>query len=224
MSEKKVVSVKNKVPVVHGYKYISFWQENNIGIIAFLTDKNGNIEKGFIEEMLKALSIGITDEKLEALVLTGTDNFFLSKINNLKQEDNDLLDALVFMIQSLRIPVFSFLNGSCRDTGYEIALLSDLIFARSDSKIIISENYSPIMGMSLTLTRYPSFRTGNAEVGINCDRIFQRDTFLQDAKASIKEYPKNIYYLLRKRRMNQLSNALLEEKYEILKKKYGNDL
>ncbi|MGP6221012.1 hypothetical protein [Caldiplasma sukawensis] len=224
MSEKKVISVKNKAPVVHGYKYISFWQENNIGIIAFLTDKEGNIDSGFLEEMLKALSVGIVDEKLDALVLTGTDNFFLSKINNLTQEDNELIDALVFMFQSLRIPIFSFLNGSCRDNGYEIALLSDLIFARSDTKIIISEDYTPRMGMSLTLTKYPSFRTGSAEVGINCDRIFQRDTFLQDAKGAIKEYPKNIYYLLRKRRMFQLSTALLEEKYEILKKKYGNEL
>ena len=55
----------SNAPRVAGFKEISFWQEDGIGVITILSDDQGRVSLLFFEEFLKAISLAITCEKKE---------------------------------------------------------------------------------------------------------------------------------------------------------------
>jgi Enoyl-CoA hydratase/carnithine racemase len=64
----------NRVPKVDGFSKISFWREEEIGIIALLYP--GKLGKDTVEELIKAISLASVDDKISGLVITGTNGYF----------------------------------------------------------------------------------------------------------------------------------------------------
>ncbi len=216
----------SKAPKVAGYKEISFWQEDGIGVVAILSDEEGMVSLNFFNEFLKVMTLAITDDKVKALAITGTDKNFLTGIRGLSLETTrdflDLTSATVSFLSSIEKPVFAMVNGKAKNIGVEFALLSDVILARSDSEFLLDMDFEPLMGFSLTSTRFPHFTVGLAKEGHNCDVILRDERFLEDSSNYINTTSSHFLPLVRKNRLKEIRSTIsMEREYYLMRSLQG---
>ena len=97
---------------VQGYNQISFWQEENVGVIVLRTNSRGLIGVRGIEELLTALSIASVDKNVKSIAITGMNNIFCKGIEmtGSQEEKGEFLDActsLATLVSSLKKPIFA---------------------------------------------------------------------------------------------------------------------
>ncbi len=216
----------SKAPKVAGYKEISFWQEDGIGVVAILSDEEGMVSLNFFNEFLKVMTLAITDDKVKALAITGTDRNFLTGIRGLSLETTrdflDLTSATVSFLSSIEKPVFAMVNGKAKNIGVEFALLSDVILARSDSEFLLDMDFEPLMGFSLTSTRFPHFTVGPSKEGHNCDVILRDESFLEDSSNYINTTSSHFLPLVRKNRLKEIRSTIsMEREYYLMRSLQG---
>ncbi|MGP6206858.1 enoyl-CoA hydratase/isomerase family protein [Cuniculiplasma sp. SKW3] len=212
----------SKAPKVVGYKEISFWQEDGIGVVVILSNEEGMVTLNFFNEFLKVMTLAITDDKVNALAITGTDKNFLNGIRDIELENTrdylDLTSATVSFLTSIEKPIFALVNGKATNVGVEFALLSDVILARPDAEFIINESFEPVMGFSLSATKYPFFKPGGPKEGFNCDEILNSENFLEESSSFIISHTNSSLPLIRKNRFKNMRNAIsLEREYFLMK-------
>lgn len=219
----------SKAPRVAGYKEISFWQEDGIGVITILSDDSGNVTPNFFEEILKAISVGIVDEKVKAIAITGSNENFLSGMR--KHESMTISDylemtsALATFLGTMNKPLFALVNGKCSDMGVEVALLCDTILATEKVEFNISEHYLPTMGLSRTIQRFSHFRKGRPVEGMNCDVILPEETFLDESSKYILSHTNTYLVMMRQDKLRDFNNIInFEQKMFLTKNSSANGL
>ena len=212
----------SNAPKVAGFKEISFWQEDGIGVVTILSDETGKVTISFFEEFLKAISLAITDEKVKTVAITGSNDCFLTGLRNFGKDQTirylDMITTVASFLAMLDKPVFSLVNGECTDLGVELALLTDVCIAADGARFNISENYSPVMGLSRTISKFPYFMNGDAEVGKNCDVIFPKDTFLDRSNDFILANIRSYMGMARRERLGDINGILSKERSAFLSK------
>ncbi|MFP3300226.1 MAG: enoyl-CoA hydratase-related protein [Thermoplasmatales archaeon] len=135
----------NRVPKVDGFSKISFWREEEIGIIALLYP--GKLGKDTVEELIKAISLASVDDKISGLVITGTNGYFSEGLlvpQRIAYADfrdyYQTLMNLIFVILSFDKPLISLVAGKAKNNGISLALLSDQIIVSENSKFIWDNN------------------------------------------------------------------------------------
>ncbi len=172
---------------VQGYNQISFWQEENVGVIVLRTNSRGLIGVRGIEELLTALSIASVDKNVKSIAITGMNNIFCKGIEmtGSQEEKGEFLDActsLATLVSSLKKPIFALLNGDAINEGYEIALLCDLIISKKGFSLGVDKGYNFKLGGSLTSQRFRKFRLSKAVENENTDHLIPEDeTYLQES-------------------------------------------
>ena len=203
---------------VKGYDDISFWQEDGIGLIVLRSSNEGFITHNTINELISAIGTASIDDDVKSIAITGHNNQFsrglfleeksLSEISSVLESTS----TLISMVYSLEKPVFSVLSGDAIDLGYELALMTDAVLSGEEVKVGFNPGYRFMLGGSMTSSRFRSFTISEAKSGSNVDRVFQKDSLLENAKEFIKENEGFSYHLLRKRTMSDLRTAILEER------------
>jgi|GEM_PF-5051700 len=125
------------------FNKLQFWAEDHIGILAFDNGANNVFDLELLSELLGALSIGITDKNIDAIVITGTKyvfstgfDFSCSKFDK-KEEFQELLNlghSIATTLLSIPKTVVSIINGNVFDAGFELVLLSDVILSKNGVK------------------------------------------------------------------------------------------
>ena len=212
----------SKAPKVVGFKEISFWQEDGIGVIAILTGEDGKVTMNFFDEFLRAITLAITDEKVRSLAITGTNDTFLNGVrdlgNSMIKTYLELTSATASFLSTMDKPIISIINGNAQNLGVELALLSDVIISKKGSLLEVSGNYEPVMGFSLSSLKYSFFKSGEAEEKSNCDIIMEGDDFLEKASVYIRKLGNPGLNLLRRNRLKDIRNVLsTEREYFLLK-------
>ena len=213
----------SNAPRVAGFKEISFWQEDGIGVITILSDDQGRVSLLFFEEFLKAISLAITDDKVRAVAITGSNDNFLTGLRKFESVQSvrylDMVSTVASFIAMINKPVFSLVNGTCRDLGVELTLLSDVCIAREGANFSISESYTPVMGLSRTIMKYPIFVNGESKEGKNCDIIFPQEIFLDKANDFILTNIMEYMSIARRERLGDI-NVILSKERSIYLTKY----
>ncbi len=216
----------SKAPRVLGYKEISFWQEDGIGVITIFSDENGNVTPLFFEEFLKAISLAITDDKVKAIAITGSNENFLSGMRKHESLDLstylELTSSIATFLGTINKPVFSLVNGKCSNMGVELALLGDLIIARENAEFEISDSYLPSMGLTKTLQRFSFFVPGKPIENRNCDIVFPSETFLDESNTFILGHIHKYFVMLRQERLGEINHVLNFEHRALLLNKEVN--
>ncbi len=206
----------SNAPRVAGFKEISFWQEDGIGVITILSDDQGRVSLLFFEEFLKAISLAITDDKVKAVAITGSNDNFLTGLRKAESNQSvkylDMVSTVASFIAMINKPVFTLVNGTCIDIGVELTLLSDVCIARDGAKFEISESYIPVMGLSHTVMKYPVFVNGVSREGKNCDVIFPEEIFLDKANDFILSNIKEYMSIARRERLGDVNGTLSKER------------
>lgn len=206
----------SNAPRVAGFKEISFWQEDGIGVITILSDDQGRVSLLFFEEFLKAISLAITDDKVRAVAITGSNDNFLTGLRKFESVQSvrylDMVSTVASFIAMINKPVFSLVNGTCRDLGVELTLLSDVCIAREGANFSISESYTPVMGLSRTIMKYPIFVNGESKEGKNCDIIFPQEIFLDKANDFILTNIMEYMSIARRERLGDINGILSKER------------
>jgi hypothetical protein len=213
----------SNAPRVAGFKEISFWQEDGIGVITILSDDQGRVSLLFFEEFLKAISLAITDDKVRAVAITGSNDNFLTGLRKFESVQSvrylDMVSTVASFIAMINKPVFSLVNGTCKDLGVELTLLSDVCIAREGANFSISESYTPVMGLSRTIMKYPIFVNGESKEGKNCDIIFPQEIFLDKANDFILTNIMEYMSIARRERLGDI-NVILSKERSIYLTKY----
>jgi hypothetical protein len=189
---------------VQGYNQISFWQEENVGVIVLRTNSKGLIGVRGIEELLTALSIASVDKDVKSIAITGMNNIFCKGIEmtdsrEAKREFLDACTSLATLVSSMRKPVFALLNGDAINEGYEIALLCDLMISKKGFSLGVDKGYHFKLGGSLTSQRFRKFKLSKAMESENTDHLISEDeTYLQESLKIIHQeesypYPERRY-------------------------------
>ena len=86
---------------VDGFSGISFWREDSLGIIVIKTNKNFNVTRNTIDEIILALTSASLDSEVKAVAFTGQNNYFANSIETNKYETLDLLESVRTLCLSL---------------------------------------------------------------------------------------------------------------------------
>jgi len=208
---------------VDGFNNISFWREDEIGLIVLKGDPESNIARTTIDEIILALTSASLDEMVKCVAFTGQNNYFAK---NLKIEDSSLIGllestrTLSSAIASFEKPIFSLLNGPAINAGYELATLSDYLISTFDNEVGFDANYEFIMGGSLTSQRLRYTSVSKARPDFNVDAVLERDNFLGDSVELISKMNSNVFVQVRRARLSNIRHVLLEEQFNFLKNRY----
>ncbi|MGC8514988.1 MAG: enoyl-CoA hydratase/isomerase family protein [Thermoplasmata archaeon] len=201
----------------HGFHDISFWKEENIGLIVMRCDSKGRSRQSLFKELLQVVGIAYMDESVRSIAITGINEIFLREIM-LEEKDGaareffDYAHALIRTIHSINKPVFSLVNGPAVGIGNEIALLSDAIISSSTAVMGFPPGYNFVLLGSLTSSRFGVRPVEPAKQGLNADYVIDHDNFMEDAKKKIHELDTLRYSLNRKMRLRGFEEAMLVEK------------
>lgn len=201
----------------HGYNDITFWKEEDIGLIVIRCDSKGQSRQSLFKELLQAIGIAFMDETVKSIAFTGINEIFLKEIllEDEKYAAYDFFDyahTLIKTIYSVNKPIFSLINGPAIGIGYEIALLSDVIIASSTSLLGFPPGYNFVLLGSLTSSRLGIRVVEPAKEGINADYVIGHDNFIEDAKNKVHELDTLKYHLNRRYRLKGFEEAMLFEK------------
>jgi hypothetical protein len=209
---------QSKAPSVEGFKKLSFWREESVGIVTFLSP--GWIDSGLLEELIQVFSIAAVDDKVSSLILTGS-NFIFSRGIVIPENRTypDLRDyykrvqSLVLFWISLEKPIFSAINGTATNNGVSIALLADEVFHSENSKIMIDEVEPTMFLGNLTIPQKVilednSLRVKGIEVG--------KENMMEDVFEKSKLLQRLGYHRFRRQRFPDLEQMLLREEIDFL--------
>ncbi len=216
---------------VSGYDYVSFWREEELGIIVLRTDSSGKINPKVMGELMMSLGNASIDDKVQAVALTGQNFVFCKGLLDVPGNTVDLLDTargLASTLASIEKPTFALINGDAFDFGYELALLTDQIYVSKGSRVGFYREYSYILGGSLSGQRFNELSRVEADTGKNCDKVLEKDTFLEDSREIIKKARSRLLVSRRKIRLKFLTDALNAEHLEFqrhsVNEKFGKEL
>lgn len=214
---------------VKGFDYISFWEEDNIGIIAIRIDSKGVTSVGVINELILSLGTAMSDNKITSIAITGINDVFLKGLvwESDKQDFLEVMDSshmLATILYGIRKPVFSLLNGDCLNFGYELALLTDRIIARPSSNVGFSADYGFMAGGSMTWSRFRYTGTGKSRAGINVDVVGDDANFLGYCKEYINDNQRFDFSTIRRANFGLLQNAIMAETDTQLRNYYRKQL
>ncbi len=209
-----------------GYKDVSFWNEEHIGLIVIRCDSHGNSRQSLAKELLEVVGIAYMDEEVKCIAFTGVNDNFLNEImleerRGAAREFFDYLHTLVRTIYSIRKPIFSVINGSAINIGYELALLSDISIASRGVPVGFTPGYTFVSLGSLTSLRYGVRGIEKAEAGRNVDIVLEKDNFLDDAKKTILSLSDQRYDMTRKAKLRGYEDTLFYEKDEYMRVRMG---
>lgn len=195
---------------VSGYDYVSFWREEEVGLIVLRTNSSGKISEKVMGELMMALGNASIDENVKKIAITGQ-NFVFCKGFTDEPKTKLFLDmarALASTLGSLEKPTFALINGDAFDFGYELALLTDEVIAAEGVRVGFYREYSFILGGSITSNKFSELSRTEAKAGINCNRTLNKDTFLEEAKKLMQKSRGNLLMLKRRMLMRNLIDAL----------------
>ncbi len=210
---------------VKGFYDITFWQDEGIGLVVLRSDDQGLIRGNALAELVAAIGTASFDDQVKSVAITGLNNKFSSGLKEEKIDSetaNNIfsnVNSLISLIYSLEKPIFTVLPGDALDTGYEIALLGDIILAAEGTTVGYNSNHVFMAGGSITTSKFrDNFDIREAEAGKNVDVVLPKDTMLEEAKKYIKAHQGYDYHLLRRRSMRNMRESLLEEKENFFRK------
>lgn len=203
---------------VKGFEDISFWREDEVGLIVIRSSSTGRIRKQTLDELMMAISTASIDSSVESIAITGQNELFANELVGWDKPGEMLnsLRALASIIYSVEKPLYAIVNGDAIDIGYELALLSDTVISSPDVKLGFNREYMFAMAGSLTSSRFSRTEVKNALEGINCDYIFKSTNLLGESKSLIQETSSFKMVLKRKNRMRYIRETLGEEHLAIL--------
>ena len=208
----------NRVPKVDGFSKISFWREEEIGIIALLYP--GKLGKDTVEELIKAISLASVDDKISGLIITGTNGYFSEGLlvpQRIAYADfrdyYQTLMNLIFVILSFDKPLISLVAGKAKNNGISLALLSDQIIVSENSKFIWDNN-EPFVLLSTISFKDRVKIEGN---GLHVQSLTVKDeNALGDGFNLSKSIVKMINPNSRKYRYSGYDKVILEEEVNFL--------
>lgn len=203
---------------VKGFDEVSFWREEDIGLIVMRSTSTGQIHKKTLDELIMALSTASIDPSVKSIAITGQNEQFAKGIDN-EDSQVELLNsakALASIVYSMEKPVIAIINGDALNAGYEIALLCDVIISSPEAVLGFQKDHMFILGGSLSSLRYSSLETGKANQGLNCDYVFPSADLLGKSKEKIQEINSNRLVLRRKNRLKFIREAVGEEHMAVL--------
>lgn len=214
---------------VHGYKHITFWQEDGIGVIALRTDSRGIANVDIISELIMAFGTAVADDDVKSVALTGINRNFLAGLNWYEESQDfletvDMSHTLVNIIAALKKPVFCLLNGDAYDYGYELALLSDCIIAVEGANVGFNSGYLFMGGGTATWPRFRTLGRAAAAAGTNVDLVVPSgDNFLEEAKKFILANSGFDFSSVRKISLANIASAILIETDNLLRSLYRRE-
>ena len=209
---------------VDGFSGISFWREDSLGIIVIKTNKNFNVTRNTIDEIILALTSASLDSEVKAVAFTGQNNYFANSIEANKCETLDLLESartLCLSLASFDKPVFALLNGPSKNSGYEISLLTDYIISTTNNEVGFSNDYEFIMGGSVTSQKFKSIDIGLAKENLNVDAVVARENFLGDSVELLNKINSHVMVQTRKSRLRHIREVLDDEHLRYIKNRYA---
>ncbi|MCL4337569.1 MAG: enoyl-CoA hydratase-related protein [Candidatus Thermoplasmatota archaeon] len=203
---------------VKGFEDISFWREDEIGLIILRSSSSGKIKKHTLDELIMALSTASIDGSVESIAITGQNDFFATELLGWDNpiEMLDSMRALASIIYSIEKPIYAIVNGDAIDIGYELALLCDTIISAPEAKLGLTKQYMFAMGGSLTSAKFLKTDVKKALEGMNCDYVFPASDLLGESKILIGETSNFKMVLKRKSHMRFIREALGEEHLALL--------
>ncbi|MCW6168930.1 MAG: enoyl-CoA hydratase-related protein [Thermoplasmatales archaeon] len=210
---------------VDGFSGISFWRENNLGVIVIKTNKNFNMTRNTIDEIILALTSASLDSEVKAVAFTGQNNYFVNSIEADDSETLNLLESvrtLSLSLASFDKPVFSLLNGPCKNSGYEISLLTDYMISTTNNEVGFNNDYEFIMGGSITSQKYKFSIVGIAKENLNVDAVVARENFLGDSVELINRISSRIMVQTRKSRLRHIREVIDDEHLRYIKNRYSD--
>lgn len=207
---------------VDGYSSISFWREDEIGVIVLRTGDDSMLNTGHVSELITSLGTAAMDDNVRAVAITGINLRFAKGLDLDNSADLDNImqygQALLSLVYSIEKPIFTIIGGEAIDAGYEIALMGDVLLASRNNEVGFNKSYTFMLGGSITSSRFRCTDVAKASAGSNVDLTFDQDKLLDDAKQYISEHADFDYPLIRKRRMMSLRESLLEEREHLRKR------
>ena len=210
---------------VDGFSGISFWRENNLGVIVIKTNKNFNMTRNTIDEIILALTSASLDSEVKAVAFTGQNNYFVNSIEADDSETLNLLESvrtLSLSLASFDKPVFSLLNGPCKNSGYEISLLTDYMISTTNNEVGFNNDYEFIMGGSVTSQKYKFSVVGIAKENLNVDAVVARENFLGDSVELINRISSRVMVQTRKSRLRHIREVIDDEHLRYIKNRYSD--
>jgi hypothetical protein len=203
---------------VKGFEDISFWREDEVGLIVIRSSSTGRIRKQTLDELMMAISTASIDSSVESIAITGQNELFANELVGWDKPGEMLnsLRALASIVYSVEKPLYAIVNGDAIDIGYELALLCDTVISSPEVKLGFNREYMFAMAGSLTSSRFSRTEVKNALEGINCDYIFESTNLLGESKSLIQENSSFKMVLKRKNRMRYIRETLGEEHLAIL--------
>ncbi len=206
---------------VRGFSYITFWQEDSIGLIVLKSDKNGNIRTSAFSELMQALALAAADEKVKYIAITGMNSFFAKDLY-LKPEES-IVDSLETMLSfslfssGVQKPVVSLINGDALNIGYEIALLTDLVISSEKARCGFQKDYKCLMGGTIARRRFYDPGISNAEKNKNSDIVIEGIDFLGQAKDFLLNKLRTNIFTERAAFRWDIKERIMEEQISFLK-------
>lgn len=205
---------------VSGYDYVSFWREEELGIIVLRTDSSGKISQKVMGELMMALGNASIDDKVKAIAITGQNFVFCKGLldsTDSKVEMLDMARGLASTMASLEKPTYALINGDAFDFGYELSLLTDEIYVSKGSRVGFYKEYAFMLGGSLSGQRFSELSRIEAVSGVNCDKVLEKDTFLENSRELIKKSRSLLLVPRRKARLRYLADTLNAEHLEFMR-------
>lgn len=212
------MSNRSEAPSVEGFRRVSFWREESIGVVTLLPP--GLIDNQLMEELVRVFSIAAIDDKVSSLLLTGS-NYVFSKGLSLPENRSyaDLRDyykraqSLVLFWISLEKPIFSAINGTTKNNGLSLALLADTVFYSGNSKFSLDDEEPTIFLGSLTIPQKIS--TEGDKLSLNGIRV-QEDEMMKEVFEKSKNLQKIRFHRFRRSRLSNFEMAILQEELDFL--------
>ncbi len=208
----------NKAPRVEGFDKVTFWREGNVGIIALLYP--GLLDLSAIDELTKALSTAAFDDKVESIILTGTNNNFSEGIkppDRLSYADfrdfYDHIRNIILIALSLEKPIFSFVGGRLKNNGLSLALLTDKVISTEETKIIW-DNREPNLFLS-TITFPMKLYYEKSKIFVDSIMVSE-DKALEETLEITKSLAPFINPSSRRYLFNNFEKVILEEEIKFL--------
>ncbi len=209
---------KSSAPTVDGFRKISFWREESVGVITILAP--GHIDNDMLDEMIRVLSIAAVDEKVTSVLLTGSNYIFSrglkvpgSRIYADFRDYYRRIQSFLLFFMALEKPIFSAINGTVTNNGLSLALLADEVFYSDNSKIIL-DNEEPTVLMG-TVTVPERIRMVDGELKIDGIET-GKESMMEDAFKRTKQLQNVSFHRARRKRFPETERVLLQEELDFL--------
>ncbi len=209
---------KSSAPSVEGFKKISFWREETVGVVTLLSP--GHIDNTLLEELIRVFSIAALDDQVSSVLLTGS-NYIFSRGVSVPENKSyaDLRDyykriqSLVLFWIALEKPIFTAINGTATNNGLSLALLGDETFFSENTKIVLDKEEPVLLLGSSTIPEKIVLKGGFLAVkGVETGK----DSMMQDVFEKTKQLQNLSYNSVRRKKFPEFEKTLLQEEIDFL--------